>query len=174
MKAEQSILVAGMGNIFLGDDAFGVEVVRALPTRNLPQQILVADFGIRAYDLAYALAEPYQAIILVDAVPRGDLPGTLYLIEPDLQAISSLGLQAPDAHSLDPIKVLQMAQTLGGITARLFLIGCEPAAWDSQNGAMELSESVRASIPRALDLIQSLVRRLLNLESRTTAGAVPV
>ncbi len=84
---KERILIAGIGNIFLGDDAFGVEVVRRLSrsARKLPDEVRIVDFGIRGFDLAYALMEGYEVAILVDATPRGGVPGTLYTIEPDLQ-----------------------------------------------------------------------------------------
>ena len=78
------ILVAGIGNIFMGDDAFGVEVARQLSGRDLPAGVRVADFGIRGFDLAYALQDGYETTILIDAYPHGDEPGTLYVVEPDL------------------------------------------------------------------------------------------
>src|SRR6202030_732892 len=84
---KERILIAGIGNIFLGDDAFGVEVVRRLAARKLPDAIRVVDFGIRGFDLAYALMEGYEITILVDATPRGGQPGTLYTIEPDLRSV---------------------------------------------------------------------------------------
>src|SRR5438128_1754175 len=80
----RAVLVAGVGNIFLGDDAFGVEVAQRLARRPLPAGVRVVDFGIRGLDLAYALLDPYEAVILVDAMPRGEQPGTLYVLEPDL------------------------------------------------------------------------------------------
>jgi hydrogenase maturation protease len=79
-----SILIAGVGNIFLGDDGFGVEVASALRMRELPECVLVKDFGIRGFDLAYTLLDPWAAVILVDALPRGEVPGTLYLVEPEI------------------------------------------------------------------------------------------
>ncbi len=56
------------------------------PQRELPAAVKVADFGIRGMDLAYELQEDYDAAVLVDAVPRGGEPGTLYVIEPELDA----------------------------------------------------------------------------------------
>ena len=83
------ILVAGIGNIFLGDDAFGVEVVRRLSAREWPANVRVTDFGIRGYDLAYALLDGYDTTILIDACPRGELAGTLYVIEPDVRDLGA-------------------------------------------------------------------------------------
>src|SRR5947209_8485209 len=121
------ILIAGIGNIFLGDDAFGVEVVRQLPPHTFPPEVHVQDFGIRGYDLACALADGYDAAILVDAAPRGQPPGTVYLIEPDMSKLNELQRASVDGHSMDPVRVLQTAKALGGSPARLYLVGCEPA-----------------------------------------------
>ena len=85
------ILVACVGNIFLGDDGFGVEVALALSKRQLPESVSVKDFGIRGFDLAYALLDPWDAVIIVDALPRGEAAGTLYVVEPDLQPAREIG-----------------------------------------------------------------------------------
>ena len=119
----KQILIAGIGNIFLGDDAFGVEVVRELSPHALPPQVHVQDFGIRGYDLAYALADGYDSAILVDAARRGEPAGTVYLIEPDLAKVSELEGTSVDGHSMDPVRVLQMANALGGCPGRLYLGG---------------------------------------------------
>src|SRR3954447_24299848 len=108
------ILVAGIGNIFLGDDAFGVEVARRLLQGPLPEGVRVVDFGIRSYDLAYAIMDSYEAVILVDATPRGQPPGTVYLLEPDPGEIGSPETEVVNAHSLNPVQVLRMVQSLGG------------------------------------------------------------
>ncbi len=110
-----NILIAGIGNIFFGDDAFGVEVARGLAGRSLPDGIKVIDFGIRGLDLAYALLDQYAAVILVDAVPRGGAPGTLYVLEPDLDSADGAEESAAmlEPHALDPHKVLRLARSLG-------------------------------------------------------------
>src|SRR5271165_3610783 len=105
------ILIGGIGNIFFGDDAFGVEVARRLSGRPLPEGVRVVDFGIRGLDLAYALLDPYDAVILVDAVPRGGQPGTLYVLEPELDAVDAPPPMV-EPHALDPWKVLHLAQSL--------------------------------------------------------------
>src|SRR5262245_39805418 len=105
------ILIAGIGNIFLGDDAFGVEVVRRLVQRPLPDGVRVVDFGIRGLDLAYDLVNGYEAVILVDATPRGGQPGTLYVLEPtreEMPDAADAGLMV-ETHALDPVKVLRLA-----------------------------------------------------------------
>src|ERR1700722_8140740 len=104
MKARH-ILVAGIGNIFLGDDAFGVETVRKLMEEDVPEQVRVVDFGIRSYDLAYAIAGDSDAVILVDATPRGEAPGTLYLIEPDISHLADAEAVV-NGHTLNPVTVL--------------------------------------------------------------------
>lgn len=164
------ILIAGIGNIFFGDDAFGCEVISELSRRNLPAEVCINDFGIRSYDLACALTKDYEAVILVDAAPRGQPPGTVYLIEPEIEEVQKLAPATPDGHSLDPVSVLQLAQSLGGFSGKLFLVGCEPAVLETDDGSMGLSEPVREAVPRAIDLIDSLLRDLFDL---TTVGLVP-
>jgi hydrogenase maturation protease len=158
------ILVAGVGNIFLGDDAFGVEVVRRLARRSWPEDVRIVDFGIRGLDLAYALLDGYEAVILVDAAPRGGQPGTLYVLEPEADEPS--GEAAPgslvEMHGLDPVKVLRLAATLGGRVERLLLVGCEPGqAIDVEEMQAGLSAPVRAAVEEAVPLVESLVERLL-------------
>src|SRR5438128_9638787 len=121
------VLIAGVGNIFLGDDAFGVHAVRRLATRPLPEGIRVIDFGIRGIDLAYALLEGYEAAILVDAVPRGGKPGTLYVLEPDQESLQDATDAGWAGHRLDPMNVLRLVRALGGPRPILRLVGCEPA-----------------------------------------------
>src|SRR6202007_3256193 len=118
-----SILVAGLGNIFLGDDAFGVEVTRLLAARQQPDTVRVTDFGIRGFDLAYALLDGYDATILVDACPRGAEPGTLYCIEPDLAGPDPAASQPAEleTHGMNPMRVLRMAQSMGGPLKRILL-----------------------------------------------------
>src|SRR5438034_3478053 len=118
------ILIAGIGNIFLGDDAFGVEVVRCLAGRRLPEGVRVVDFGIRGLDLAYALLDGYDAAIVVDVAPRGGRPGTLYVLEPTLPTADEAPLL--EAHSMDPVRVLRTVAALGGKVERLLIVGCEP------------------------------------------------
>jgi hydrogenase maturation protease len=155
------VLIAGIGNIFLGDDAFGVEVVRRLSRHTLPEAVRVVDFGIRSYDLAFAIMDGYDVIVLVDAVSRGEKPGTVYLIEPEMEEASHGTVDVANAHSLNPAGVLQMVRSLGGRPSRLYLVGCEPAVLDTENGEMGLSASVEAAIPRAMEMIHSLLSELV-------------
>jgi hydrogenase maturation protease len=165
----KTLLIAGIGNIFFGDDAFGSEVARELMRLPLPEGVEVGDFGIRGYDLAYALMDGRDAI-LIDTVSRGEPPGTLYLIEPDFDGLDDDGGMF-DAHSMSPVRVLQMVQSLGGRPGKLYLIGCEPTLLESEDGAMELSEPVQAAVPRALEMIESLVKDLLPAKSLLSPGA---
>ena len=157
------ILVAGIGNIFLGDDAFGVEVAQRLLRMEWPEHVQVADYGIRGFDLTYALLDGYDAAILVDAVPRGDAPGTLYVLEPDLQALGAPG--ASDAmvetHGMNPMRVLAMVQSMGGAPGRVLVLGCEPALCaDEEQERMGLSEPVAAAVEEAVRMVGSLVDRV--------------
>jgi hydrogenase maturation protease len=155
------ILVAGIGNIFLGDDAFGVEVARRLSARELPEGVRVTDFGIRGYDLAYALLDGYETTILVDACPRGEPAGTLYVIEPDLENLGGPEEGAVEAHSMNPMNVLRLAQSMGGSLKRILLVGCEPATLGPEEGQMELSEPIEAAVDEAVKLIEALVGKML-------------
>jgi hydrogenase maturation protease len=159
MSASNRILVAGIGNIFLGDDAFGVEVVKELTRSELPEGVNAVDFGIRGYDLAYAIMDGYAATVLVDATARGNAPGTLYLIELDPEGLAKLE-EVPDGHSLGPVQVLRLVQSLGGEIRQLYLVGCEPAVLETEDGEISLSESVRAAVPEAVGMIRTLVNDL--------------
>lgn len=162
------ILVAGIGNIFKGDDAFGGEVVRRLSLRKLPRDVDVVDFGIRGIDLAYALTSDYKAAVLVDAAERGEDPGTLSVVEPESSFPSEDVLGS--AHDLDPAKVLRLASNLGCVCERIRLVLCEPLTLGGEDGAMGLSDAVAAAVGPAADLIERLVVTLLNEEIAPQLG----
>jgi hydrogenase maturation protease len=153
------ILVAGVGNIFLGDDGFGVEVVRRLARRELPEGVEVADFGIRGMDLAYALQEDYDVVVFVDATPRGERPGAVYLLEPEIEEDGEVSL---DTHGMDPVKVIKLSRALGARPTRTLVVGCEPqvvvSGEDYDDMLMELSEPVRAAVEEAAELVETLVK----------------
>ena len=160
------ILVAGIGNIFLGDDGFGVEVVRQMTGRSLPAGVEVVDFGIRGMDLAYALLDDYDTVIFIDAAQRGEKPGTLSVIEHDW---SRDHVVQPDTHGMDPLKVLSLAQVLGARPIRTLVVACEPELLVNRDSTadifVQLSESVSASIDRAAELVESLVEELSDTQS---------
>jgi hydrogenase maturation protease len=164
MVQKPTILIAGIGNIFLGDDGFGVEVVRRLATRKLPESARVVDFGIRGFDLVYALQDGYETTILVDACPHGEAPGTLYVIEPELEAgeNSEVPSAAVEAHSMNPASVLQMARAMNIEIKNLLLVGCEPLTLGGEEGEMGLSAPVEAAVSEAVGLVESLIDKLLN------------
>jgi hydrogenase maturation protease len=158
------VLVAGIGNIFLGDDGFGVEVIERLSGRQLPEGVEVVDFGIRGMDLAYALQEDYELVVFVDATPRGGEPGTVYLIEPEIEEDGTVSL---DTHGMDPVKVIRLSRALGARPTRTLVVGCEPQMVPGRRGGsqthpyddmlMELSEPVSAAVEEAANLVESLV-----------------
>ncbi len=167
------VLVAGIGNIFLGDDGFGVEVVRRLSSRQVPEWVKVSDFGIRGMHLAYELVDGgYETAIFVDATPRGDAPGTVYLIEPDLgsagSADSGEGVLA-DAHGMHPDAVFSMLKSLGGVPGRVLIVGCEPAELGENIG---LSAQVEAAVDEAVALIIDVLGREELVGVRGGAGVV--
>ncbi len=158
------ILVAGIGNVFLGDDGFGVEVVARLSQRPLPPGVEVADYGIRGFDLAYALMGDYDAAILVDAISRGHRPGTVILFEPDPGDAGRPGAPGPvEAHGMDPGEVLRLVRQLGGTPPRLLLVGCEPATFGPEDeGRMGLSPPVEAAVDEAVRMVESVLGQLVN------------
>ena len=160
---KKSILIAGIGNIFLGDDAFGVEVARRLAKRKLPETVQVTDFGIRGFDLAYALQDGYETTILVDACSHGGAPGTLYVIEPDLKDLDDppAPQAAIEAHAMNPVNVLRMARAMNIEIKNVMLVGCEPETLGGEEGQMGLSATVEAAVKEAVKLVESLIGKVL-------------
>jgi len=162
-------LVACLGNIFLSDDGFGVEVARRLAGQDLPAGVRVTDYGIRGMHLAYDLAEGFDNTILVDTTQRGGEPGTIYLIEPEqdpeqdaggepapdaAQASLLAGMSLLNAHGMQPDVVLSLAGTLGGQAGRVLVVGCEPATLEEGIG---LSTPVTAAVDEAVRMVTRLV-----------------
>jgi hydrogenase maturation protease len=161
------VLIACIGNIFLGDDAFGCEVANLLIRRGCPDEVKVVDFGIRSFDLAYALMDGYETTIFVDAAPRGGEAGTVYVIEPARDEIDRIDTAAAsfEPHGMDPLRVLSMVKMLGGEIKKIFVVGCEPQfTGEDGEGHMGLSPPVEASLDKAVKVVESLVARAL--ESR--------
>lgn len=156
MNRPPRILIAGIGNIFLGDDAFGVHVAQRLTQRSLPAHVRVIDFGIRGLDLVYTLLDGWDVAILIDAVPRGQPPGTLFLIEPEIPDTTDADLI--EAHSMDPLKVLRTVRAMGGAINRMLIVGCEPTPIDPDADIQpDLSPQVAAAIEPAIEMIESLI-----------------
>ncbi|MGQ0542674.1 MAG: hydrogenase maturation protease [Blastocatellia bacterium] len=164
IRDPQSILIACIGNIFLGDDAFGCEVAKLLAERKLPDDVKLVDFGIRSFDLAYALMGGFKTTIFVDASPRGGDPGTIYVIEPDRAQIEAIDTaNTPfEPHGMNPMKVLSMVKSLGGSFKRIVVVGCEPQfTGEDREGFMGLSKPVEASLGKAVEVIERLVADIL-------------
>ncbi len=175
------ILVAGIGNVFLSDDAFGVEVAHRLADRPLPEGARVEDYGIRGIHLAYELLEGYDVLVLVDAVPMGEDPGTLAVIEPEMgtgdEGAADVGdpdvndadagspIPLVDAHTMSPDVVLATLANLGGSVERVVIVGCQPA--DLREG-MGLSPAVAAAVDDAADLCLEVVSALGELAGQST------
>lgn len=153
-------LVAGIGNVFLGDDGFGVETVRALSAHPLPDGVEVVDFGVRGVHLAYQLLDGYDTLVLVDAAARGGAPGTLYLIEPDGAGPVEPGGAVLDGHHMSPDAVLALLGTLCAGTGstpprRTLVVGCEPASTEE---GMGLSGPVADAVPQAVRMLLDLLQ----------------
>lgn len=156
--AEGKILVACIGNIFAGDDAFGVEAARALAAAGVPDNVTLIDYGIRAFDLAFALTSSWRAVVLVDAVARDGAPGDLYLLRVDTAGAAG---GASDPHAMNPSAVFALARSVGEVRVPVYLVGCEPASLDDElGGSMGLSRAVSAAMPQAVRMLQELVLQL--------------
>lgn len=153
-------LVAGIGNVLLGDDGFGVEVARRLRLHPLPEGVRVEDFGVRALHLAYELLEPYEAVVLVDAMARGDAPGTVCVLEPHVAELGDADV--PDAHGLHPAAVLRIARELGANVERVRVVGCEPE--DVEEG-IGLSPSVERAVEQAVRIVHDLLSEEVSHEA---------
>lgn len=154
--SERRVMIAGVGNIFLGDDGFGVEVAAALSRRRLPVGAEAADFGIRGVHLAYQLLEGYDALVLVDAVDLREPPGTLGVLEVEADAVGRA--DGIDAHSLDPATVLATLNALGGHLDRVLVLGCQPATVTEGIGlSTPVSEVVDRAADEAIRLAAELV-----------------
>jgi hydrogenase maturation protease len=165
------ILIAGIGNVFLGDDGFGVALADRLSRRALPAGVDVRDFGIRGMDLAFAMQDGYDAVVLLDAAPRGQRPGTLYVIEVD----PAEAAPAIDTHGMDPVKVLGLARSLADTDLpRTFVVGCEPQTRmtgeeEEEEIVARLSEPSRAALDPAVKLVESLLDEIRNPEEVPTS-----
>lgn len=166
--AQPRVLVAGIGNVFLGDDGFGVEVAQALLRRPRLDGVRVVDYGIRGFDLAFAMLDGPGATILVDAMPRGARPGTVFVLEPDLDAVEDPSA-APDhgqgafqGHGMTPAAVLTLVRTLGGQPRNVLVVGCEPESFGPENvGRMGLSDTVTAAVPEAVAVVERIAHDVL-------------
>jgi hydrogenase maturation protease len=162
-------LVAGIGNIFHGDDGFGVAVARHLATLPRRAGIDIVDYGIRGLDLAYALTSGYRLVVLVDTVQRGEPPGTLYLIEPEAASDDD---ECVSPHQIDPASVLRMTRLLGTESARVLLVGCEPASFgDPDEGVIGLSETVSAAVAAAAAMALAVIDEQLCLQEAASPAS---
>jgi hydrogenase maturation protease len=154
MNQPLGALVAGVGNLFLGDDGFGVEVARRLRPR---PGMTVVDFGIRGWDLACALGRGWRQVVLVDAVAGGHRPGTLVVIEPALEALPCDPPAAIAAHTLVPAQVLALARALGPLPP-IQLVGCQPGPLpEDPEPCVGLSAAVAAAVEPAMRIIEDLI-----------------
>lgn len=153
------VLVAGIGNIFFGDDGFGVEVANRLGTAVLPAGVRLGEYGIRGVHLAYELLDGYDALVLVDALPMGEEPGTVAVIEVDPADIGVDGTVPMDAHSMNPATVLGLLAGLGGQVGRVLVVGVEPAVISEGIG---LSPVVEAAVASAVTTVVEVVAELIS------------
>lgn len=162
-----AVLIAGIGNIFQGDDAFGTAVVHKLAAIGVPENVRVMEIGIRSIDLAFALLDEYDLTILIDATARGGAPGTLYTIEirPDDIPAESDEPSMVNSHGLDPVRVLMLARSMGARFKRVLLIGCEPLVVEhDDSGYIGLSAEVEAAVEPAVETVRQLLEEFTQSE----------
>lgn len=155
------VLIAGIGNIFMGDDGFGCEVAQRVGRCELPEGVDVVDFGIRGMDLSYALMDGYELAILIDTVDRGGAPGTVYVIEPEIDESNVEAVKPGEhliaLHEMDPAKVLRVVASMGDRRPRVMLVACQPEYLGGEHGHMGLSETVAAAIDKAVAEVQGIL-----------------
>jgi hydrogenase maturation protease len=162
--APKRILVAGIGNAWMKDDAFGGKVAERLTGGALPEQAAVFDFGTGGLDLAYEVMRGYDALVLIDISRQGGEPGTLYVMdaEPDdLEPIADGEMLSP--HGMDPETVLRFVKAVGGWPGRVRIVACEPAVVEEMG--LEMSPAVQAAVERATDVVKETVAELLTDEA---------
>jgi hydrogenase maturation protease len=164
------ILVAGIGNIFLGDDGFGVEVVQRFSRRQVPDNVCVVDFGIRSLDLMHALLHGYDAAILVETIRRGAAPGTVFILNPP-RPISVGEIQPSlshnsllDSHGIDPSRLVRLISALGGELHQIYILGCEPSPQSAEPVERQISPPVRRAVVAAIPMIESLICKISDTE----------
>jgi hydrogenase maturation protease len=153
---DPQILVAGVGNAWMKDDAFGGQVVKRLDERDLPDGVSVMDFGTGGLDLAYEVMRGYHALILVDVSRQGGEPGTLYVMEPDPAEIESIeDGEMLNPHGMDPESVLRFVRSVGGWPGKVLVVACEPARVEEMG--LEMSPEVEAAADRAVAVVLDTV-----------------
>lgn len=167
MTPASKVLVAGIGNVFRGDDGVGVAVAGSLAGEDLGAGVIVRDAGIRGMHLAYELLDGFEGLVLVDAVETGNPPGSVSIIEPDVGSLTAG--RVIDAHSMDPATVLAALSDLGGGVDRVLIVAVEPADLSERLG---LSGVVEDAIPAAVAAVQRAVQMVLD-SSTAAAPAVP-
>ena len=157
---EKQILVAGVGNAWLQDDAFGGECARRLEARGVPSGVTVMDFGTGGLDLAYEIMRGYDALVILDASRRGGEPGTLYVIEPSMEEIAGSieDGEAINPHSMDPATVLRFVRAVGGWSGKVVIVACEPG--EVEDLGIGLSPALEAAVDQAIALIDETIAEL--------------
>jgi hydrogenase maturation protease len=159
-QLEKQILVAGVGNAWLQDDAFGGECARRLEARGVPSGVTVMDFGTGGLDLAYEIMRGYDALVLLDASRQGGEPGTLYVLEPSMEELAG-AIEDGDVinpHGMDPQTVLRFVAAIGGFSGRVVVIGCEPGEVD--HVGVGLTPAIEGAVERALEVVSETLEEL--------------
>ena len=154
---EERVLVAGVGNILEGDDAFGIFAIRELEERGLPQGVRLANAGVRSQELATEIQNGYEAVILLETAAQGGEPGTLYVFDPEVDPVEA-GQAIFGSRGMAPEDALKVLDAFDGYSGQILIVGCEPESFESVDG---LSDSVESAVPKAVNLLESILLKLL-------------
>jgi hydrogenase maturation protease len=159
-SSKKRVIIAGVGNMFLKDDGFGVEVIKRMTEKKFPEGVEIKDFGTGGLKLAYDLMKGYDGLILLDASQRGEKPGTLYVIEPDEKEFQSSLEQGDliDPHGGDPVTVLRFVKAFGSWPAKVMIVSCEPSS--TEEFQIGLSEEVNASVDKAIEFVNEIINEI--------------
>jgi hydrogenase maturation protease len=170
MSYEPQILVAGIGNAWMGDDGFGGHVAKALGERDIGSGVTVLDFGTGGLDLAYEVMRGYDALVLVDVSRQGGEPGTLYVIDPDPAEITTISDgEVVSPHGMDPKTVLRFVKTVGGWPGKVVIVACEPTGSGGVEMGFELSAEVQGAVESAADLVVETIVELRSADAYATS-----
>lgn len=150
----QRVLVAGFGNLLLGDDGFGIAVLRALGAEPLPPEVETMEVGTGGMELVFGLMSGCRKLIVVDVVRRGHPPGTMYVFRPSEADLALAPDQSIDPHFAEPTRAMKMAKKLGYLPEDVTVVGCEPGSCELD---LTLSPPVREAVEQAAGKIREVL-----------------
>jgi len=142
----EPLLVLGIGNVLLGDEGVGVEVVRALEHRGLPPGVTCLDGGTGGFTLLGPVLEA-ERVILVDATVDGKPTGSLRRLEPRFSKDYPRTLTAHDIGLKDLLDAFYLLGRTPRVT--LFAISIDLP----EEVGIGLSAALRERMPAIVDTV---------------------